>query len=90
MNKVNMSLDDIIKKNKDTRRDSNVAKRGRGNGFRKSEGQSRMRKRFDQRDGGRRNSFNNKMPVRRRGEFRRYNDFNKNENSNGRGIKVRI
>jgi len=90
MNKVNMSLDDIIKKNKDTRRSSNPAQRRRGNSFRKNDGQTRLRKRFEQRDGGRRNSFNNNMSVRRRGGYRRYDDFNKNENSNGRGIKVGI
>lgn len=91
MNKVNMSLDDIIKKNKQTRRNSNVARRGRGNGFRKNDDQIRRRKRFDQGDDGRRSSFgNNRGSIRKRGGFRRYNNFNKNENFSGRGGKVGI
>jgi hypothetical protein len=89
MNKVNMSLDDIIKTNKDTRRNSNAG-RGRGKPFRRTDGQTRLRSRFGQKEGGRRNSFNNKRTVARRGGPRRYNDFNKNENSNDRGVKVGI
>ncbi len=91
MNKVNMSLDDIIKKNKHSKRNSNVARRGRGNGFRKNDGQTRQRKRFDQVDDGRKPSFgNNRGSIRNRGGYRRYNNFNKNEFSNGRGAKVGI
>jgi hypothetical protein len=92
MNKVNMSLDDIIKKSKHGKRNSNVTRGGKGGRFRKTDGQTRGRKRFDQVEGGRKNSFNiNENSLRRRGGFRRYNNFNKNENSNGRGgIKVGI
>ena len=91
MNKVNMSLDDIIKKNKQNKRNSNVFRGGKGGRFRKTDGQPRGGKRFNQGE-GRKNSFNsNKNSLSRRGGFRRYNNFNKDENSNGRGgIKVGI
>jgi hypothetical protein len=88
-----MSLDDIIKKNKQNKRNSNVFRGGRGGRFRKTDGQPRRGKRLNnQGEGGRKNSFNaNRNSLSRRGGFRRYNNFNKDENSNGRGgIKVGI
>ncbi len=85
-----MSLDDIIKKSKENKRNSNVARRGRSN-FAKSDGiQKGRRKRFDQTgEAGRKKPFNNN-PIRKRGGFRRFNNFNKNEDSNGRGNKVGV